>query len=138
MELVFRDLTIEGSDTHLDIGVQAGVISAIGRNLPAPKKPANDILASGTLASPLFIDPHHHLDCAYLDEYINHSGTLEEAIEINANVKNTRLTEEVYTKACRALSEALSHGTGWIRTHVDVDSVSVLKLLHPIVQAKNR
>jgi cytosine deaminase len=86
----------------------------------------------------LFIDPHHHLDCAYLDEYVNLSGTLDEAIEINARIKNERPADEIFIKACRALTEALGNGTGWIRNHVDVDSVSGLKLLYPILQAKEK
>ncbi len=138
MDLAFRNVLIEGHDKPLDIGVQAGVIAAIGPDLPAPTNPENDIQASGLLASPLFIDPHHHLDCAYLDEYVNHSGTLDEAIEINARIKDDRPAKEIYTKACRALTEALVNGTGWIRNHVDVDSVSGLKLLYPIVEAKGK
>jgi cytosine deaminase len=138
MDIVFRKILLEGHDTHLDIGIRAGLIAAIGNDLPAPENHANDIDASGLLASPLFIDPHHHLDCAYLDEYVNHSGTLEEAIQINARIKDSRPAEEIYNKACRALTEALAHGTGWIRNHVDVDSVPGLKLLHPIVEAKEK
>ena len=138
MDLVFRDVLLEGRDTRLDIGVRAGKIAAIGPNLIAPANPANDIQGWGLLASPLFVDPHQHLDCAYLDEYINHSGTLDEAIEINARIKDERPPEEIYAKAIRALTEALANGTGWIRNHVDVDSLSGLKLLHPIVQAKEK
>jgi len=138
MDLVFREVLIEGQETPLDIGVQAGLIADIAPDLPAPENPENDIPAAGLLASPLFIDPHHHLDCAYLDDYVNHSGTLEEAIEINARIKDERPAEEIYDKACRALTEALTNGTGWIRNHVDVDSVSGLKLLHPIVEAKEK
>lgn len=138
MDIVFRNLLLEDRDTRLDVGVQAGLITAIGKDLPAPENTSNDIDASGLFASPLFIDPHHHLDCAYLDEYVNHSGTLEEAIQINARIKDARPADEIYNKACRALTEALSHGTGWIRNHVDVDSVSGLKLLHPIVEAKEK
>jgi cytosine deaminase len=138
MDLVFRNVRIEGRDGSQDIGVMGSLIAAIGHDLPAPNDPANDIKASGLLVSPLFIDPHHHLDCAYLDEFVNQSGTLEEAIEINARIKDDRPAEEIYTKACRALTEALANGTGWIRNHVDVDSVSGLKLLHPIVEAKEK
>lgn len=138
MDIVFRNLIIEDSETRLDIGVRGGVIAAIGQGLPVPDNPAHDIQSSGLLASPLFIDPHHHLDCAYLDEYVNQSGTLEEAIQINARIKGDRTAEEIYNKACRALTEALTYGTGWIRNHVDVDSVSGLKLLHPIVKAKEK
>ncbi len=138
MDLVFRDVLLEGRETRLDIGVRAGAIAAIEPNLPAPENLDNDMPASGLMASPLFIDPHHHLDCAYLDEYVNQSGTLEEAIEINARIKDDRPAEEIYTKACRALTEASANGTGWIRNHVDVDSVSGLNLLHPIVEAKEK
>ena len=79
---------------------------------------------AGMLGSPLLIDPHHHLDCAFLIEPANQSGTLEEAIETNARLKATRPDQEIYQKACQALEQALPNGTGWMRSHGDVNSVS--------------
>ncbi len=138
LDLVFRSVRLEGRDPPLDIGIQGERIAALAADLPRPTLPGNDILAAGLMASPLFIDPHHHLDCAYLDQVVNQSGTLEEAIEINARIKEDRPAEEIYSKACRALNEGLVQGTGWIRNHVDVDSVSGLNLLHPILEAKEK
>ena len=66
------------------------------------------------------------------------AGTLEEAIQINARIKQSRSDEDVYEKACRALSMALQNGTGWMRSHTDIDSVSKLKMLPPICAAKQK
>src|SRR4030042_6096771 len=90
------------------------------------------------LASPLFIDPHHHLGWCFLSGPPNLSGTLEEAIQINACLKVSRSDTEVSENAYRALRLALQNGTGWIRSHTDIDSVSELKLLHPILEAKEK
>jgi cytosine deaminase len=68
----------------------------------------------------------------------NLSGTLEEAIHINARLKVDRTEEDVYEKACRALDLALRNGTGWVRSHTDIDSVSKLKLLPPVLKAKEK
>ncbi len=70
-------------------------------------------------------------------EPANRSGTLAEAIEINAEIKRARTHEDVFSKACRALGLALQNGTGWIRSHVDVDPVSEVRLLAPVVAARD-
>ncbi len=62
-------------------------------------------MRSGMLASPLFIDPHHHLDCAFLSEPPNLSGTLEEAIQINARLKQSRSDQDIFEKACRRIAD---------------------------------
>ena len=87
------------------------------------------------MATPPFVDAHHHLDCAHLSEFENQSGTLAEAIEINALITPGRSAAEIAAKAVRALDEALMQGTCWIRSHVDVDSASGLSLLRPVVEA---
>ena len=124
--LLFRNAILESSTIPVDIAIRAGTISAIGSGLPAGD--FNVIDVNGMLASPPFIDPHHHLDCAFLSEPPNLSGTLEEAIQINARLKINRSARDVYEKASRALHMALRNGTGWIRSHTDIDSVSKIVL----------
>ena len=68
-----------------------GEFAAIGEKLTPSSDGVFD--AAGLLASPLFIDPHHHLDCAFLIDPPNELGTLDEAIEINARIKNERTGE---------------------------------------------
>jgi cytosine deaminase len=132
--LLFRHAFLEGYITTVDIAVSHGRIANIGIDLEEQGYRVVDV--SGMLGSPLFIDPHHHLDCAFLYEPPNLSGTLEEAIQINARLKQTRPEEDVFEKACRALRMALQNGTGWMRSHTDIDSISKLKLLSPVAQAK--
>ena len=134
-DLVVRNVRLEGRESPASITVEGGVITSIDEADPGPATAAEAIDASGLMATPPFVDAHHHLDCAHLSEYVNHSGTLAEAIRINARITPERSAGEVVAKASRALEEALLAGTCWIRSHVNVDSVSGLSLLHPVVEA---
>lgn len=136
VDLVFRNAHLETDLAQVDIAISGGSIYAIEPGYAGAGRV--EISAAGLMASPLFIDPHHHLDCAYLNEPPNMSGTLEEAIHINAAVKALRPAEELYEKACKALELALINGTGWLRSHGDIDSVSGLKLMFPILEAKEK
>lgn len=135
-DLVIRCARLEDRAGPVDIAIRDGIIAAIDASYSGPAR--QEIEAGGLLASPPFIDAHHHLDCAFLCEQVNHSGTLEEAIAINARIKHGRSPVELFEKACRALDEALIHGTGWLRSHGDIDSVSGLKLMYPILEAKEK
>ena len=133
---LFRNVILENSASPVDIAIRHGRVAEIGPGLAAGG--SRVVNASGMLASPLFIDPHHHLDCAFLSDPPNLSGTLEEAIRINARLKISRSDEDIFEKACRALQMALQNGTGWMRSHTDIDSVAKLKLLHPVLDAKEK
>ena len=133
---IFRNVTLEKTDSLVDLEIRDGKIAAIGSGLSGEGCQVLDV--AGMLGSPLFIDPHHHLDCAFLIEPANQSGTLEEAIETNARLKATRPDRDIYEKACKALEQALPNGTGWMRSHGDIDSVSGLKLLYPVLEAKEK
>ena len=135
--LLFRNAFLEGYPNAVDIAIRDGLVAEIGYGLAAASSD-HIIDATGLLASPLFIDPHHHLDCAFVCEPPNLSGTLEEAIQINAHLKVSRSDDDVYKNACHALWLALQNGTGWIRSHTDIDSISKLKLLPPIKAAKDQ
>jgi cytosine deaminase len=133
---LFRNVHLENSSSPVDIAVRIGRVAEIGSGLDPAGFHVVD--ARGMLASPLFIDPHHHLDTAFLSEPPNLSGTLEEAIKINACLKGVRSDQDIYEKACRALHMAVLNGTGWIRSHTDIDSISKLKLLPPIWAARQK
>jgi cytosine deaminase len=134
--LLFRNALLEIYPTPVDIAVRAGMIAEIGPGLATQDCRVIDV--NGMLVSPPFIDPHHHLDCAFLLDPPNLSGTLEEAIQINARLKLSRSDADIFDNACRALRMALQNGTVWLRSHTDIDSVSKLKLLPPIMAAKKK
>src|SRR4030067_928187 len=103
---LFRNVILENSASPVDIAIRHGRVAEIGPGLAAGG--SRVVNASGMLASPLFIDPHHHLDCAFLSDPPNLSGTLEEAIRINARLKISRSDEDIFKKACRAGADVVS------------------------------
>ena len=135
VDLLVHDVTLQGWDCLVDIAVRDGIIVSVEKAGPDPSRASETIDGSGMMATPPFVDAHHHLDCAHLFEFENQSGTLAEAIEINARITPGRSAAEVADKASRALEEALLQGTCWMRSHVNVDSVTGLTLLHPVVEA---
>jgi len=84
--------------------------------------------AAGRLVTPPFVDNHIHLDYANTAGTPRHnlSGTLFEGIEIWAERKAAGLhrREEIKENARAAARAAVSHGVGFIRTHVDVTDPS--------------
>jgi cytosine/creatinine deaminase len=85
---------------------------------------ADDYDAAGRLVVPQFAEAHIHLDYANTEGVprINESGTLFEAIGIWADRKRLGLHNKVdiKAKALEAVRQAVGHGVGFIRTHVDV------------------
>lgn len=86
---------------------------------------------------PQFCENHIHLDYAFTVGVprLNQSGTLFEAIEIWRERKELGLNNysEIKTQATKAVRSCVSHGVGFIRTHVDVtdpDLTALKALLH--------
>lgn len=134
MELVIRNgVTDRGAP--LEVGIEDGRIAALAvSGLPAG---CQELDAQGGLISPPFIESHFHLENAYLWEgMINQSGTLHEAIEIYANVKRDLEPADILARTGRAVRRALAHGTFWLRSHVDIDHISGLKILEAVHAAR--
>ena len=86
----------------------------------------------GRMVCPQFCENHIHLDYAYSAGVprTNQSGTLFEAIEIWRDRKAQGLNspEEIRKNAIKAAKSCVSHGTGFIRTHVDVTDPDLVAL----------
>ncbi len=117
-DLIIRNVLIEGDETPLDIGIAEGKIKAIDRHLPG--RASEELDGNGCLASPPLVDPHTHLDKAYLLQNANRSGTLFEAIRIVSQVTVDSLVSDIEERAEKAIRLAIKNGTSTIRTHVDV------------------
>jgi cytosine deaminase len=120
-DLLIRDVVLEPEYRPADIGIAAGTIIDIGPDLGVNR--ADKVLdGEGCLASPPFMDPHAHLDKAFLKPSPNRSGTLEEAISIMASRKDVIRASDFEARVERALHWSLISGTLAVRTHVDVGS----------------
>ena len=122
MDLILRNARLLGHAdpaVKLDIGVDKGRIAAIAPTLPATGK---EIDLGGRLVGPSFIETHIHLDkSCILDRCRSEKGDLDEAIAEVAKQKKSFTAEDVHDRAKRTLEKCISHGTGFMRTHLEVD-----------------
>jgi len=103
-----------------EIAVDSGVIQQVGRELP----PADEeIDLRGHLVVPPYVDPHLHLDYVYTarsEGAANTSGTLFEGIARWHDVKKNQTLDDAKERALKGITEEVSHGVQFIRTHIDV------------------
>ncbi|MCP4418675.1 MAG: amidohydrolase family protein [Chloroflexi bacterium] len=135
MDLVIRNGRSDKTGEAIEVGIEAGVITAVSTT---PLPPAQqEIDAQGGMISPAFIESHFHLENALLwDGLINQSGTLEEAIEIYAKVKHDLTVEDIVQRAGSVLKTAVANGTLWLRSHVDIDHIAKLSILKGVAAAR--
>ncbi|MWV38692.1 amidohydrolase family protein [Natrialba sp. INN-245] len=129
--VVVSDGRIESITTESDDAGPDGVPDVNGDELTT-------IDADGGLVAGGFVDPHVHLDKAYVapDLPPNESGTLAEAIASIHERKADYTREDVRDRAIRAIEAHVRNGCTRIRTHVDVDTIGGLTPLEGVVAAR--
>ena len=119
MDMILRSAILAGQATPVDIGFDGGKIAAIGPRLAAAGR---ELDLGGRMVIPPFCETHIHLDkSCILNRCVSEKGTLEEAISQVAAQKKSFTPQDVYERACRTLTKAVSHGTMHMRTHLEVD-----------------
>jgi len=133
-DLIVENARRPGTDETTRVGVADGEIAAIGPDLTD----CDAIDADGGLVAPGFVDPHVHLDKAYVAPELppNESGTLGEAIANVQSRKAEYTVDDVRSRAVRAIRAHVRNGCTRIRTHVDVDTIGGLTPLEGVVAAR--
>src|SRR5574340_1114100 len=86
MDLLITDVRIRDEDEPTSLGIRDGRIVAIDREIGGEAKERID--AGGRAAIPGLLEPHLHLEKAFLHRRMPaRSGTLEEAIRITGILK---------------------------------------------------
>jgi cytosine deaminase len=137
VDLVIRNGRSETTGEPVELGIDDGVIVAVDRTVGS--RGEWEIDAAEGMISPAFFEPHFHLENAFLwDQRRVRRGTLEEAIELYAELKRHLTTQDIVARASRALRLALEHGVLWLRSHVDIDHIAGLRILEGVVAARRR
>jgi cytosine deaminase len=121
MDFVIRNARLPGSadDPPIDIGIEAGRIVVIGRDVPVDI-PGFD--AAGNLACAGLVETHIHLDKSrIIDRCEPERGRNPDAVPRVAAVKHSFTVEDVYQRASQTLEGCIKFGTTRIRTHVELD-----------------
>jgi cytosine deaminase len=134
MDLVVRNARLHPTGGNnpepVDVGVSAGEITAIRPRGEIPVDGATELEADGSLLSPPLVDPHVHLDAVLTvgEPRFNESGTLIEGILTWADRKPSLTHQDVKGRAREAILWEVAHGTGLIRSHVDVCDPNLVAL----------
>src|SRR5450830_445652 len=120
MDLVIRNATLPDGSQHVNIGIDAGRIAAIGVALEL--QALQEIDVGGDLVTPPFVDAHFHMDAtlSYGLPRVNASGTLLEGIALWGELKPALTQEALVERAMRYCDWAVARGLLAIRSHVDI------------------
>ena len=137
IDLLIKNARIVGRKALKDIGIEGERVVKVGKIRGRARRVIN---AKGMLTSPAFIDPHIHLDKCMIGDEVrpNVSGTLQEAIEIIWERKRRYTTADIVRRAGEVIRTAAQNGTTRMRTHVDVDTISGLKPLKGLLEARRK
>lgn len=125
MDMIIRNVRVDDEGPLVDIGIKDGRIAAIEEGITA--KGDEEIDAEGRAALPGFIEPHLHLEKAFLHRRMPaRQGTLEEAIRVTGVLKGKQERKDVLERSRRVLDMAIASGTTLIRAHPDVDPIQHL------------
>ncbi|MGX7418517.1 amidohydrolase family protein [Carnobacterium gallinarum] len=120
MDILLKKVRLDDESELQDVGIKDGKISAIEKEI---NQPATKIIeANGKVLIPGFVESHIHLDKALIaSRKPNKSGTLQEAINVTAELKPTFTKEDIYIRAKKALDMIIPRGVTTIRTHAEFD-----------------
>jgi cytosine/creatinine deaminase len=138
VDLIVRAARLRHREGLADIGIEGGRIVAIAPRLPGAGRAEVD--AAGRLTTPTFVEPHIHLDKALTAERAreNTSNAFEESIAIMREVKRAYTVDDVAQRATRVLRALVAYGVTFVRSYVDVDTITGLTALAGVVQARER
>lgn len=120
VDLVVRNACITDDTPLTDVAIDHGQIIALSPALRC--QGASEIDAAGRVLIPGLVDSHLHLDKAYvMDRRANLSGTLKEAIAVNAALKPTFSYDDILARGRRLLRQLVGYGCTHLRAHAEFD-----------------
>ncbi len=138
-DLWISDVTMVNGE-RVDIRIDAGMVVKVhsaGYERPPERHPI--LRGRGWLVHGALVEPHAHLDKAYLAERApNPSGDLMGAIEAMQSVRDTTDEADIVSRAERAVDAFLSRGTLRIRSHADTTLDNGYRSIDALVSLRDR
>jgi len=141
LDLLVRNVRIEGETTSVDVAVNDGKI--VDRGLALDYGAAQEMDGNGRLLIPGFVESHLHLDIALMNDwetpgrpepYVSHYG-------LNAALERRRrqfTAEGIEQRASKALEMASRHGVTALRAQCHVDREVGLKHVEVLQGVKEK
>jgi cytosine deaminase len=136
--LLLRSATLSDGSTS-DIAVDDGVIVWMGPHNTYIGSAEQQLDLSGYVLTPSFVEPHAHLDKAFLaDRVFNPAGDLMGAIRGLEAVRDTITHDDIVERATRAAMLMSQNGVTVVRTHADTTISGGLTSVLALLEAKRR
>jgi cytosine deaminase len=121
----------------VDVRIVDGVISEVGDLTPLTHETVEDL--SGYVLLPAAVEPHAHLDKAFLAERItNETGDLMGAITAMQASRHLLNVDETIERAERAARLMASNGFHAVRSHADTTLAHGLRSIEALVEVQRR
>src|SRR5699024_11113469 len=135
LDLVIRDVRMQGEKKLVDIGIENGKFTLINPHIE--EKGRKEISGEGRIISPPLVESHIHLDSALTvgKPWSNESGTLLEAIDIWSHYKKDLSKEALVAQAEEAVKWLIANGVLKIRAHTD-STDPTLQTIEAILEVK--
>jgi cytosine deaminase len=134
--IVHGAVTQEGRDIRI-IGDRIAEIGEIGDDLPVGDSSVVDL--AGWIVLPAAVEPHAHLDKAFLAERIpNPTGDLMGAITAMRANRHLLGVDETVERAERAARLMAANGYRAVRTHADTTTEHGLRSVEALVEVRRR
>ncbi|TFH16276.1 MAG: hydrolase [Acidimicrobiales bacterium] len=125
------------TDQPHDVLIVDGVIAEIAPSIAATADETLDL--AGYLLSPSAVEPHAHLDKAFLAEQVpNAAGDLMGAIEAMGANRHLLDVEHIVERAERAARLMASNGYRFVRTHADLTTDHGLRSVEALGEVRRR
>lgn len=135
-DLIVRSAQLSDASI-VDIGIKDGRIVEVSPS--SAHTYVEELDARGFCVMPSFVEPHAHLDKAFLaDRVHNPAGDLMGAIEGLANVRHTLTPADTIERATRAVTLMSRNGVTAIRTHADTTLAGGLDSVLALLEVKKR
>ena len=135
MALTIVDALLPDGSTA-NVRLDRGLVQSVGQ----PLDPTDEVVqAHGRLVLPAMVEPHAHLDKAFLAETVpNPTGDLMGAIEAMELHRGRITRADTEARAERAARLILANGATAIRTHADVTAENGLMSAEALVAVRER
>ncbi len=127
---------IDGSVTN--VLITNGTIAAVGEVVDAPDA-AERVDLTGYVLLPAAVEPHAHLDKAFLAELVvNETGDLYGAIAAMKASRHLTNLDDTIARAERAARLMAANGYSAVRSHADTTQENMLQSIEALAEVKRR
>ncbi|MCF7754219.1 amidohydrolase family protein [Paenibacillus xylanexedens] len=137
IDLLITDTVISGDERRMDVGISSGKITFVTPCGERKTEASRLVRGKGGLLLPGFVEPHIHLEKAYLlDSMDREAESLQDAIQITSKLKSSFTKEDIYRRSLVVIREAVRNGVTHMRCHAEVDPVLGLRAVESALRLK--